>query len=72
MPAEETAEVPHGLDPRIAYRENLIEADCETLEKMRKVGYVQGFTVYCDEGPRLGGDHTAPSPLGYFTAAIGF
>ena len=63
---------PAALDATVTYRENLIEADCETLERMRKVGQVQGFTIYCDEGERVGGDHTAPSPLGYFTAAIGF
>lgn len=63
---------PPALDPTIAYRENLIEADCETLERMRKVGHVQGFTIYCDESEHVGGDHTAPSPLGYFTAGIGF
>ncbi len=63
---------PPGLDPTITYRENLIEADCESLERMRKVGQVQGFTIYCDESERVGGEHTAPSPLGYFTAGIGF
>jgi hypothetical protein len=56
----------------VTYRENLIEADCESLERMRKVANVQGFTVYCDESERVGGEHTAPSPLGYFTVAIGF
>jgi hypothetical protein len=50
----------------------LIEADCESLERMRKVAKVQGFTVYCDESERVGGEHTAPSPLGYFTSGIGF
>lgn len=63
---------PPSLDPNVTYRENLIEADCESLERMRKSAKVQGFTIYCDESERVGGDHTAPSPLGYFTAAIGF
>ena len=63
---------PPALDPTVTYRENFIEADCETLERQRKVGYVQGFTIYCDESEHIGGEHTAPSPLGYFTAAIGF
>ena len=63
---------PPALDPRVTYRENVIEADCETLEKMRKVGRIKQFTIYCDEGERLGGDNTAPSPLEYFTAGIGF
>jgi hypothetical protein len=63
---------PVSLDPTVTYRENLIEADCESLERMRKVAKVQGFTIYCDESERVGGEHTAPSPLGYFTAGIGF
>jgi hypothetical protein len=68
----ETATPLPALDPKITYRENEIEAECETLDKMRKVARVQGFEVFCDEGERLGGDNTAPSPLGYFVAAIGF
>jgi len=55
---------PQSLDPSFTYRENLIEADCETLERMLKVATVLGFTVYCDESERVGGEHTAPSPLG--------
>lgn len=30
------------------------------------------FTVMSDEGPRIGGENTAPSPLAYFTLGIGF
>ncbi len=63
---------PPALDPTIAYREIAVEAHCESLERQRKVAHVQGFTVYCDESERVGGENTAPSPLGYFTAAIGF
>jgi len=63
---------PVALDPTITYRENVIEADCESLERMRKGAKVQGFTIQCDESERVGGEHTAPSPLGYFTAGIGF
>ena len=63
---------PPGLDPTVTYRENKIEAVCESLERMRKVAHVQGFDVFCDEGARLGGDHSAPSPLGYFVAGVGF
>lgn len=38
-----------------------------------KEGRVQGFTIRCDEGLYMeGGTDTAPSPLGYFTTAIGF
>jgi hypothetical protein len=63
---------PAALDPNVTYRENEIEAEVESLERMRKVARVQGFEVYCDESERVGGAHTAPSPLGYFTAAVGF
>ncbi len=66
------AEPPPGLDARITYRENRIEVECETLERHRKVGRVNDFTVYCDESARVGGDNTAPSPLSYFTLAVGF
>ena len=63
---------PAALDPSITYREIKIEAECESLERMRKVARVQGFEVYCDEGAHVGGDNTAPSPLGYFVAGVGF
>ena len=63
---------PAALDPNVTYRENFVEADCESLERQRKVARVQRFTVHCDESERVGGEDTAPSPLGYFTAAIGF
>jgi hypothetical protein len=53
-------------------REIQIEADAETLEKMRKEGHARGFTVYCDEGPRVGGENTAPPPLAYFGLALAF
>ena len=42
-------------------------------EGQLKEGRVQGFTIRCDEGLYLpGGTDTAPSPLGYFTSAMGF
>ncbi len=72
MQPAETVGPPAGLDPTVTYRENRIEADCETLDGMRKVGHVGGFEIFCDESVRVGGEGTAPSPLGYFTAAIGF
>jgi len=53
-------------------REILLEADAETLEKMRKEGHARGFTVYCDEGERVGGENTAPPPLAYFGLALAF
>lgn len=30
------------------------------------------FEIFCDEGTPIGGEDTAPSPLGYFTAAVAF
>jgi hypothetical protein len=49
-----------------------IEADVVALEKMRKEGRSGGFTVYCDEGPRVGGEGSAPPPLRYLGLAVGF
>ncbi len=49
-----------------------IEANAETLVRMLKKGEVRGFTLVCDEAERGGGDSAAPSPLSYFTLAIGF
>ena len=72
MKLPETPNPPAALDPNVTYRENLIEADVESLERMRKFARVQGFEVFCDESERVGGEHSAPSPLGYFTAAAGF
>ena len=72
MKLPEMESPPPALDPSVTYRENVIEAEVESLERMRKVARVQGFEVYCDESERLGGESTAPSPLGYFTAAVGF
>ena len=31
-------------------REIILEADAETIARMRKEGHARGFTVYCDEG----------------------
>ncbi len=53
-------------------REIVLEADAETLERQRKEGHARGFTVYCDEGERIGGDNSAPPPLAYFGLAVGF
>ena len=53
-------------------REIVLEADTETIERMRKEGHARGFTVYCDEGERIGGDNSAPPPLAYFGLAVGF
>ena len=49
-----------------------IVAEIIPLEGQLKAGHVQGFTVRCDESERVGGMDSAPSPLGYFTVAVGF
>lgn len=49
-----------------------IEAGAETLSRMLKKGEVRGFRLVCDEAEPIGGDNAAPSPLSYFTLAIGF
>lgn len=48
------------------------EVEVTALEGQLKEGHVRQFTVMCDEGARVGGTDTAPSPLGYFTLGIGF
>ena len=53
-------------------REIVLEADAQTLRKMRKEGHAPGFTVYCDEAERTGGENSAPPPLAYFALALGF
>ena len=53
-------------------REILVEADAETLQKMRKQGHARGFTVYCDEAERTGGENSAPPPLAYFSLSLAF
>lgn len=53
-------------------REIVVEADAETLQRMRKEGHARGFTVYCDEGERVGGENTAPPPLAYFSLGLAF
>jgi hypothetical protein len=53
-------------------REIVLEADAETMEKMRKEGHARGFTVYCDEGGSIGGDNSAPPPLAYFGLSLAF
>jgi uncharacterized OsmC-like protein len=57
-----------GTSPRLIR----IVADTKTLERLRKEGTVDEFTVFCDEWERLGGDNTAPSPMRYLALAVGF
>lgn len=53
-------------------REITLEADAEAMERMRKEGHARGFTVYCDEAERTGGDNSAPPPLAYFGLSLAF
>ncbi|MDE2836298.1 MAG: hypothetical protein OXL97_02155 [Chloroflexota bacterium] len=58
-------------------REIVIQVEAETLERQRKLARVQSgsgsaFEMLCDEGTRIGGDDTAPSPLAYFSAGVAF
>lgn len=32
----------------------------------------EAYTLVCDEGPHLGGDGSAPTPLTYFVAGVAF
>ena len=49
-----------------------IKVDAVALEKNRKEGHADQFTVYCDESERLGGDHSAPSPMRYMALSVAF
>lgn len=56
-------------------RSTVTEVDVEDLGNMLRrafVGRDVKFTIYCDEPPSIGGNSTAPSPLGYFAASIAF
>jgi hypothetical protein len=53
-------------------REIVVEADAESLEKLRKKGHARGFPVYCDEGETTGGENSAPPPLAYFALSLAF
>ena len=55
---------------RSGRHEFTVEADASKLERMRKEGHVRGFTVFCDEGENVGGDNSAPNPLGYFLLGV--
>jgi len=57
-------------DERQVNRDIVIEADADSVERLRKVGHVRGFTVFCDERQRTGGDNSAPSSMGYFALSM--
>jgi hypothetical protein len=57
------------------------EAQAWALEGMRKVavtrvtrpgGPAEAYTLVSDEGPHLGGEGSAPTPLTYFVAGVAF
>ena len=64
--------VPTGAATAAGRHEFTVEVDAGKLERMRKEGHVRGFTVLCDEGENVGGDNSAPNPLGYFLLGVAF
>jgi hypothetical protein len=69
--------VPEGLDPTVTSREIVFEADVTSVTPFLKVATVHRggaghMTFACDEGPNLGGLGSAPTPLMYLSAALGF
>lgn len=48
------------------------ELKTETAERQLKRATFAQFEMMCDEGEAMGGDDTAPPPLAYFSAALGF
>jgi hypothetical protein len=54
-----------------------LHVEAETVERQLKRAVVTGgsttaYEAYCDEGPNVGGDNMAPSPLAYFSLGIAF
>jgi hypothetical protein len=62
--------VPEGLDPGVAHREVVVEADAFHIVKMRHQALVREFTITTDEPETLGGENQHPYPLDYFTAGV--
>ncbi len=58
------------------------EVEAQTLDGMRKLAVVRlvrqgeaspkAFSLVCDEGPHLGGEDSAPTPLMYFVTGVAF
>jgi hypothetical protein len=78
MPAVAAQSRPQGsLDANMQFR-----VRASTLEGQKKTAHVWAdvngqrssstWIMQCDEGLRLGGEDSAPSPLSYFSAAIAF
>lgn len=61
-----------GSELKPGRHEFVVQCEVETLERMRKVARAGPFTFYCDEGESLGGDNSAPYPLMYLAASLGF
>ena len=61
-------EVRRSADPPKIISRASIHLIADQLKEAR----VQQFTLRCDEATERGGGGTAPSPLQYFVAAIGF
>ncbi len=64
------------LGEQMAFEVNLV---AESLDGMRKRAVIEpnlptwgAFELTCDEGAGLGGEDTAPPPLGYLSAGIAF
>ena len=66
-----TGEQPIGLRP-VQDRGITIHVEARSLDHSRKEGRVGGFSIQCDEGPNLGGQGTAPSPLMYLASSLAF
>ena len=72
-PAAMPKDPDYAMPPRDDNRQGpYFMAEVTLEEDHLKSGTVGGFAVRCDEGARLGGTDTAPSPLSYFTIAVGF
>ena len=68
---------PEGLDPAVRSREIVFEADVTSVTPFLKLATVSRggsghISFLSDEGPNLGGLGSAPTPLMYFNAALGF
>ncbi len=73
VPAAMPKDPDYAMPPRDDGRQGpYFMAEVTLQEDHLKTGTVGGFAVRCDEGARLGGTDTAPSPLSYFTIAVGF
>ena len=49
-----------------------VEVNAKSLDKQKKEGHADEFTLYSDESERLGGDNSAPSPMRYMAMSVAF